>query len=477
MTETDLFDRLAKHRTFGSAPRAELEWLVAHGSLQHLETGELLSPKDAPVEGLFVLLDGRIAIFADRGGGPRKMMEWREGDVLGLLPYSRMVNPPGDIFAQEPSTILVVHRDHLRELARECYELTASFVHTMLDRARTFTTSDLHDEKLISLGKLSAGLAHELNNPASAIERSAVLLEERIEDSEQATLALGAASLPPEQLAAVDAIRNSCATTRVQGVRSPVEQAEHEDAIADWLEDHGLDPDVAETLAETAVTFDDLDRLASVIDGPALSAALHWAAAGCVVRGLASEIEEAALRISGLVLAIKGFTHMDQAGAAGPVDLLQSLNNTVAVLRAKARAKSIAIAIDVDPDVPRVHGFVGEINQIWGNLIDNALDVLPDSGRVEIKANRENGRVVVHIVDNGPGIPAEIRDRIFDPFFTTKAVGDGTGLGLDIVRRLVVHNSGDITVESEPGRTTFRVVLPAAAENEESDNEREGAGS
>jgi signal transduction histidine kinase len=144
------------------------------------------------------------------------------------------------------------------------------------------------------------------------------------------------------------------------------------------------------------------------------------------------------------------------------VDLVQSLGNTVAVLKSKARSKSAAVVIDVEPGLPRVRGFVGELNQIWANLIDNALDAIPNSGRVEVRANREHERVAVRIVDNGAGIPPAIRDRIFDPFFTTKPVGLGTGLGLDIVRRLVRHNKGEIAVESQPGRTEFRVVLEAA---------------
>ena len=161
-------------------------------------------------------------------------------------------------------------------------------------------------------------------------------------------------------------------------------------------------------------------------------------------------------------MAVKGFTHMDQATVAEPVDLIQGLSNTVAVLKSKARAKSVAVVVRVEPGLPRVRGFAAELNQIWANLIDNALDAVPDSGRVEVLANREGGRVTVRVVDNGIGIPAPIRGRIFDPFFTTKPVGQGTGLGLDIVRRLVRHNDGEISVESQPGRTEFRVVLPLA---------------
>ncbi len=193
-----------------------------------------------------------------------------------------------------------------------------------------------------------------------------------------------------------------------------------------------------------------------------MGSALRWAAAGCSVRRLAAEIQDAATRIAGLVLAVKGFTHMDQGAAAGPVDLGQGLGNTVAVLKSKARGKSVAVSVDVEPGLPRVLGFAGELNQIWGNLIDNALDAVAESGRVEVAAARDTGRVVVRIADNGPGIPADIRDRIFDPFFTTKPAGQGTGLGLDIVRRLVQHNEGEISVESRPGRTEFRVALPVA---------------
>ena len=462
MTTTDLVDRLAAHRTLGAAPREELTWLAEHGTLRHLSIGDVLSSAAVTVENLFVVLSGRVAMFVDRGGGRHKAMEWRAGTILGVLPYSRMTSPPGASIAQEPSAILAVHRDHFPALIRECHQITSILVHTMLDRARAFTSSDLHDEKMVSLGKLSAGLAHELNNPASAIQRSAQLLEDRLEDAQRTARALGASSLTDEQLAAVDAVREVCVSGRERGVRSPIEERDREDAIADWLHDHGLDAAAAEALAETPVTFEALDFLARQVDGPALNTVLRWAAAGCSVRALTSEIEDAALRISGLVAAVKGFTHMDQAAVAEPVDLVPSLGNTVAVLKWKARAKSVAVVVNVEPGLPRVLGRVGELNQIWANLIDNALDAVPASGQVEVLANREQQQVVVRIVDNGIGIPAAIRERIFDPFFTTKPMGEGTGLGLDIVRRLVRHNDGDISVESQPGRTEFRVALPVA---------------
>ncbi|HEV2324198.1 MAG TPA: ATP-binding protein [Terracidiphilus sp.] len=459
----ELIDRLAEHKTLGKAPREELAWLAEHGELRRLEAGEVLSHKGMPVAGLYVILSGHVVLSVDRGSGPQKVIEWRGGEVSGMLPYSRLTTPPGDAVAVEATEFLSLPREQLRALTYECHEITSMLVHTMLDRARLFTSSDLQNEKMISLGKLSAGLAHELNNPASAIERNAALLEDRLEEAETATHALGAARLSDAQLAAVDAIRNACLAKVTVGVRSPVEQAEREEAIADWLADHGLDEGAAEALADTPVTFEALDQIAAAVKGPALEAVLRWAGAGCAVRSLAAEIQEAAMRIAGLVAAIKGFTHMDQAMVAEPVDLGAGLGNTVAVLRAKARQKLASVGVELEEGLPRVRGFAGELNQIWGNLIDNALDAVPENGNVEVIANREGERVVVRVVDNGPGIPAAVRGRIFDPFFTTKAMGQGTGLGLDIVRRLVKHNDGTIELDSQPGRTEFRVALPVAA--------------
>ena len=458
----NLVDRLAGHRTVGAAPREELTWLASHGVVRQLHPGQVLTAKGTRPLGLFVVLSGSFSMSVDRGSGPRKIMEWREGDVMGLLPYSRVSGPPGDAVAHESSEILQVHGDKIREMTVTCHEVTAILVHAMIDRARAFTSSDLHDEKMVSLGKLSAGLAHELNNPAAAIERSASLLGDRLEDNERATHAVGTLKLTEAQLAVVHAVREACLAREDPGVRSPIQRAEREEAMADWLADRGLDVGIADVLADTAVRFEELDKLAQAIDGPALDAVLRWGASGCTVRRLASEIQDAAMRISGLVMAIKGFTHMDQAVVAGPVDLSQGLSSTVAVLGAKARVKSATVVVRAEPGLPLARGFAGELNQIWANLIDNALDAIPESGRVEVTARREDQRVVVRVIDNGAGIPAQIRERIFDPFFTTKPMGHGTGLGLDIVRRLVRHNDGEISVESQPGRTQFRVALPLA---------------
>jgi signal transduction histidine kinase len=401
-------------------------------------------------------------VFVDRADGPSKFIEWREGDVTGVLPYSRMVAPPGDVRALEPVEVFAIPREHLRSMTRECHEITTILVHWMLDRARLFTSSELQNEKMISLGKLSAGLAHELNNPASAIERCAAMLGNRLKDSEEAARDLAAETLNDEQIATVEAVRRACMAKKLHEVRSTLEQSDREEAMEAWLAGHGLDTTNAQILADTEVTFEVLELLAVGVERPALNAVLRWAAAGCAVRNLTSKIQESAIRVSNLVNAVKGFTHMDQANVAEPVDLGSCLANTVTVLQSKAREKLVDVTLELEAEVPKVRGFAAELNQVWGNLIDNALDAADNGGRVQVLANRDNQSVVVRILDDGAGIPHEIRDRIFDPFFTTKPMGQGTGLGLDIARRLVRHNEGAIAFESQPGRTEFRVTLPMA---------------
>ena len=226
VTAMMLLDRLAEHKMLGKAPREELAWLVAHGELRRLETGEVLSHKGMPVSGLYIILAGHVVLSVDRGSGPQKIIEWRGGEISGLLPFSRLTTPPGDAVAVEGTEFLSLPRECLRALTYECHEVTTLLVHTMLDRARLFTSSDLQNEKMISLGKLSAGLAHELNNPASAIERNAALLEGRLSDAETATHTLGEARLNDAQLAAVDAIRTACLAKAAAGVRSPTQQDE-----------------------------------------------------------------------------------------------------------------------------------------------------------------------------------------------------------------------------------------------------------
>jgi signal transduction histidine kinase len=459
--EQDLMARLAQHRSLGTAPAGEHAWLAAHGTPCSYSVGSVVTAKGTQAMTLIVVFSGHLVIRVDRGAGSHKIFEWQGGDVGGVMPYSRSASPPNDVVAEEPTELLAIARELLPEMIRECPVVTATLVHAMVDRARQFTSSDLRDEKLISLGKLAAGLAHELNNPASAVVRSAKMLTESLAASETAARQLGVARLSDAQLAAIDAVRTMCGTAPAAAPLSAVARADREDAIGDWLVAHGGNEACAAPLAETSVTLAALDTLAATVTGDALDSALRWMAAGCLVRALAAEIETAASRIYDLVSTVKRFTYMDRAPTPEPVDIQRGIAETLTLLGAKTRAKSVEVSVNLADDLPRAQAVGAELNQVWMNLIDNALDAVAVGGHVAVTAAHELDRVVVRIIDDGVGIPPDIQWRIFDPFFTTKGVGKGTGLGLDIVRRLLQGQEGEIGVDSRPGRTEFQVRLPA----------------
>ena len=425
-----------------------------------LDSGAILTPKQGPVAGLHIVLSGHLSIHVDQGSGRRKVMEWRAGDVTGVMPYSRIVAPPGDVVAEEPSELVTITRADMTAMIRECHELTGILVHVMVDRARHFTSSYLHDEKLVSLGKLAAGLAHELNNPASAITRNAGELKVAIRYFDNASRSVGLAGLKQNQVAALQKSSDAALAQHDHSGLSPLEQEEREDAITSWLDSHNLDDSTAESLAETSLSLHMLEQLTESMQGEQLQTGLRWLAANCMARRLTTEIQQAAARISELVNAVKGFTQMDRAAVPEPVQIARGLSDTIAVLGSKARDKSVRIILNIEDGLPAVRGFGSELNQVWSNLIDNALDAAQPAGQIDIVARHDRDRVTVSVVDNGHGVPAEISNRVFEPFFTTKPVGKGTGLGLDIVRRLVQRHNGQIELESIPGRTEFRVTLP-----------------
>ena len=467
----DIVARLERHRTLGDAPQEELEWLSEHGEMYHVDQGSLQTAtgemhplvRAGLVESLIVLFSGRLVIYVDHGAGRHKVMEWIGGDVSGYLPYSRMSGPAiGEVVVEEAIDQLSVSRVHFAEMIRECPYVTTKLVHFMIDRARHFRASELQDEKMKSLGKLAAGLAHELNNPASASARSARVLADALAEGKAAARALAGANLSQAQLAIIDRAGDACDTAAIAKL-SAIERADREDVFTEWLEAHAADTNAAAALADTAISVEALDELADALNSAKLDAAIRWLASGCTTRALASDIERAAARISKLVDTIKRFTYMDRALVPEPVDIASGVNDSVSLLQHKARNKSIAVDVQFAPDLPPARAVGGDLNQVWINLLDNALDAAPESGRVAVFAERRLDRVLVGIVDNGPGIAPAIRDRIFDPFFTSKPVGQGTGLGLDIARQLVRRNNGDIEVDSKPGRTEFRVILPAYA--------------
>jgi signal transduction histidine kinase len=461
MTIQELVERLKGHRTIGSAPTEELEWIARHGMFVRIPQGEIVARQTEPVDSLHIMLTGRIAIYTQRGAGLRRTMEWKEGDVTGILPFSRLVNPPGDTIVEEPVESIMLTRNDLPELVKNCYHVTATMVHIMIDRARQFTSTDLRDEKMISLGKLAAGFAHEVNNPASAAMREVKLLGGALEAADEATRRLAAAGLPPDRLAKLEELCARCAVPPARPL-SGLTLADREAEIESWLAAHGLDEGLAAGIAETPAGIDELDALADIAGKAALDAALRWISGRAAARRIVANIELATERVHNLVKAAKGFTHMDRSPDLQWVDLAGGLRDTIALLGGKGRQKSLSLSLQIPDDLPSVRGSASEINQVWMNLIDNAIDASPENGEVTVSAKADGGDVLVSVVDNGGGIPADIQLKIFDPFFTTKPVGLGTGLGLDIARRIVFWHNGEIVLDSRPGRTEFTVRLPVA---------------
>jgi signal transduction histidine kinase len=387
--------------------------------------------------------------------------DWKAGDVSGYLPYSRLSNAPGDVIADDASEVLRIPNADIKDMTRDCYEFTALCVHEMLDRTRQFKSEDLVVQKLASLGVLSAGIAHELNNPSSAVARSAKELEEAHAEVVAGARALGAACLSAQQVAAIDVLDSSEGTSAAD-LRSPLDRADREDAIAEWLSARGVDAALADPLARTTVSSAELEAVAAVLGPAELAIALRYVAANLTARRLTGEIVKAAARIHELAARVKKHTHMDRTPVVDAIPLEETLTDTLALIGSKARSKAVTLELKVEPNLPRLQGILGELNQVWLNLVDNAIDAAPDGGHVTVAAGHERDSIVVRIIDDGPGIAAADLDRIFDQFYTTKPVGKGTGLGLPTAQAIVLSHRGTIQVDSRPGRTEFRVCLPVA---------------
>jgi signal transduction histidine kinase len=455
-------ERLRAHSILGTSPEWELVWLAAHGSLRTFKAGEFVVRAGEEVDGLYAVLSGHIAIRVEKAYGRRKVMEWRAGEVTGILPYSRMRVAPGDTVAEEDTDLFVLPRELVPEMAHACPENTAALVHVMVDRARRFTSSDLQDQKALALGKVAAGLAHELNNPASALVRSVKTLLDTLEASRTAVRALAVLGLTDDEFSVIDHIK-SLAVSGARRHWGPIQRADREDAIAKWLGSFGEHGDEVAVLADAPIDLDELRELVGSLSPDKRVAAMRWLACWLTASRVSEDMEEGAGRIFHLVSAVKGFTDMDRTLNPEVLDLRPGVEQSLALVREKAGAAGVTIEADLPADLPPVRAVAGELSQVWHALVDNAVDASHSGGKVRVAASGGPGTVTVEVIDDGTGIPEEIRGRIFDPFFTTKAVGRGAGLGLELVRRVVDQLRGEIDVESSPGRTVFRVTLRSEA--------------
>ena len=449
---------------FADQPEDDLEWLASVSEERSIEEGgRLIQPGD-PAEDMVVLLEGAFQIFTVNKGQRMLFSTIRAGDISGLLPFSRMTTYQGEGLATEPSRAALIPKAEFWEMMTRMPEVGQRLVARMTDRVRESSRQDQQREKMMALGKLSAGLAHELNNPAAAVRRAASDLRERMQMMPKLVTSLTGHGLTPDQVEAARGALMMC-TAPTPGTVSALDQSEREDELADWLEAHDVPHAyiVAEVLAEEGVTPKALTHMAEHVHEDALSDVILWIEKGMAAERLLGEIESAAARVSELVASIKSYSHMDQANDRQPVDLHAGIDSTLTMLGHSIKKKHVRIQRDYAEDLPEVCAFPGEINQVWTNLLDNAIDAVADGGTIRIATRCEGEVVCVNLIDDGPGIPDEMQSRIFDPFFTTKEPGKGTGLGLDIVQRIVRQHEGTIVVTSEPGRTEFEVCLPIDA--------------
>jgi len=455
---TSLADELRRIEIFADLPQEQLAWLAGHLQEIRFQPGEIMGREGEPLDHLIVILDGELRM--QRGGGADEIIfRGFAGQVTGLLPYSRLTNYGATSRAVLPTRVAVLHRSLFPEMLQRLPLLGQRLVSIMADRIRETTRVETQRDKMVALGKLSAGLAHELNNPAAAAQRATASLRETLETVRDASIRLARHAIPAEQREMITRFEREAQRTPSTS-SDPLDQSDREERITTWLEARHV-PDawkIAPAIADAGVEIPKLESLASQVGDEVLSDAVIRIASLLTIAKLIDEIEISTKRISELVQAIKEYSYMDQA-AMKDVDLHQGLENTLTILYYKLKG-GIKVVREYDEGLPRICAFGGELNQIWTNLISNAIEAMHGTGELRVRTARELDRILVEIGDNGPGISPEVLPHIFEPFFTTKGVGEGTGLGLDTVCRIIRNHHGEIRVSSQPGDTRFHVYLP-----------------
>ena len=461
----DIVEALLTVHVFSDLPEDQLKWFGAHVQDLRFAPGEVLWRKGDPPDWMAIFLEGEVhafgednvyeTIFMVRAGDPKT-------EVSGMLPFSRMTAFTVTGRAATQGRVLRFPVRLFPEMMQRMPLLVQRLVGIMSDRVREMTTANQQQDKLMALGKLSAGLAHELNNPAAAATRAANELVATLADLRAADLRLCQHELTSEQEAEIrnfenDAIQNATSANQLNSL----EQSDREDLIAAWLEGQGVEEPwkISANLVEGGIDAADLERVSERMEASVFKDVLTRVNAQLEVAKLANEIKAGTARISELIAAIKEYTYMDQASVQ-EVDIHKGLENTLLILKYKLRKKNIAVTRDYIEDLPHIKAYGSELNQVWTNLIVNAVEAMAEGGKLKIRTKREPNDIMVEIRDNGSGISEAAKSRVFEPFFTTKPVGEGTGLGLDTVARIVRKHRGNIRFESKPGDTCFQVRLP-----------------
>jgi signal transduction histidine kinase len=456
-----LVAELRKIPPFADQLQADLEWFVSQSEERRVAAGEITVREDSPADTMFVILEGEFRARRENGPQDGPVFTARAGDVTGVLPFSRMKTFTVTGRALIPTRSLAFPAVKFPELFQRMPELAQRLVGLLADRVRTVTREEQQREKLAALGKLSAGLAHELNNPSAAARRSAASLRDCLQ---RLRVSGRSSTLGPDDCGLL--------AQREEQIRAELKPAdykdeflrvEREEAIQSWLEARNVVDawKLAPLLADANLTDAHLDSFAAAA-GTSLGPELTRFATLLEMERIATELDQSTTRISDLIKAIKEYSYMDQAPLQ-EVDIKSTLETTLIIMHHKLK-RGISITREYAADLPKVMAYGSELNQVWTNLIDNAADAMKENGKLTVRTLRENEYVLVEIADNGPGIPPDVQSRIFEPFFTTKGVGEGSGLGLDVVHRIVKKMRGLITVKSVPGDTRFQVRIPIHSE-------------
>jgi signal transduction histidine kinase len=439
----------------------QLAELIEGGSEVPVEPGIDLFRQGNHADFWWVLLEGEIDLV--RRAGREEIMVGRLDAPGRWAGGFRAWDEHGVYLAtgrgSTDGRVLRLPSEVLRQLAGRWFPLGAHLIRGLYGTARSIEATARQRESLVTLGRLSAGLAHEINNPSAAATRAVDALEAACETLLSSLGRLSREPLTVQQFSALDDLRRGI--TRAGVAPDPLILADKEEALSSWLARHGVAHGwmIASQLAAVGVDLEWCERAANVLEGPALEAGLEWIASSLSVATLLSEIKESTRRISELVAAVKSYSQMDRASIQ-QIDVRDGIETTLVMLAHKLRG--VTVVREYDSDLPRIEANAGELNQVWTNLVDNAVDAMDASGRLRVAALTDVEHVIVEIGDTGPGMPPEVAARAFEPFYTTKDVGKGTGLGLDIARRIVEErHGGTISIESRPGETVLRVRLPA----------------